>query len=264
MELTLWQILLLAVTQGATEFLPISSSGHLVVLAALLAPEGNMENFEVTDVNIVLHGGTLISILVFYWHRVWRLIGEDRHLIPLLIWGTLPAVIVGLPLKKFYSASVLSNPLLAGFLLIVTGLVLIVASRCTPGKRTYAECGYGRALLIGISQATAVLPGLSRSGVTISTGLWLGLTPNSAATFSFLLAIPAIGGACLLELISLIRDTTPTTSPAYLALGAFVAFLVGLVSLAWLVRWLERGRFQHFAWWCIPLGVAVIVWQLVR
>lgn len=108
----------------------------------------------------------------------------------------------------------------------------------------------------------AIFPGLSHSGATISTGLRLGLSRESAATFSFLLAIPAIGGACLLETISLARDATWVTPLTYLVLGAGVSFVTGLVSLVWLIRVLRGGRIQYFAWWCIPLGVAVVVWQV--
>jgi undecaprenyl-diphosphatase len=262
MDLSLWQIVILAITQGATEFLPISSSGHLVVLAAFMAPGGTTEGLEVSDVNIVLHGGTLVSILVFYWQRIWRLVGEDRRLIGLLFVGTLPAVLVGLPLKKFGGEAVLSSPLLAGCLLPVTGIVLLWASRAKPGDKVYGQIGYPSALAIGVAQALAILPGLSRSGMTISAGLRLGLQPQSAATFSFLLAIPVIGGACLLELASMLGEASLNTPLHYLAIGALISFAVGLVSLAWLVRWLERGRFQYFAAWCIPLGAIVVVWQL--
>jgi undecaprenyl-diphosphatase len=121
---------------------------------------------------------------------------------------------------------------------------------------------YWQAFLIGIGQAAAIMPGLSRSGATISAGLRLGLSRDSAATFSFLLAIPVIGGACFLEIRSLLQQATFVTPPSYLAIGAVISFVVGLVSLIWLIRLLERGRLHYFACWCIPLGVAVIVWQL--
>jgi undecaprenyl-diphosphatase len=263
MQLSLWQIVVLAVVQGATEFLPISSSGHLVVVAALFSPDGTTRGLDIADVNIVLHGGTLVSILVFYWHRVWRLLGEDRRTIGLLIMGTIPAVVLGLPIKEFASESILGNPLLAGFLLPMTGLLLIWAARADIGSTTYPAMSYRQAVLIGTSQAAAILPGLSRSGATICTALRLGLSRDSAATFSFLLAIPAIGGACVLEIVSLVRQTTVTTPLTHLALGALVSFVVGLLSLIWLIRLLERGKLHLFAGWVIPLGLVVIVWQLL-
>ena len=258
-QLETWQMVVLAVVQGLTEFLPISSSGHLVIVAAWFG--GGEKELDVSDVNIVLHVGTLCSILVFYWYRVWRLIGEDRRAVVLLAIGTLPAVVVGVPLKLWFE-QVLESPLLAGCMLLVTGAILLAAARCRRGEGEYLRLGFGQALLIGGAQAVAILPGISRSGATIAMGLRLGLSPKSAATFSFLLAIPAIGGAGLLELKSLLGDAQHATPPLDLAAGAVVSFIVGLASLWWLVRWLERGRFQLFAWWCIPLGLGVIVWQL--
>ena len=251
-----WLILLiLAVVQGIAEFLPISSSGHLVILADLI---GGKDDLDVNDVNIVLHVGTLLSIIVFYWQRIMRLLGEDRRIIPLLLLGTLPVVAIGLPLKMF-ADHWLENPFLGGCLLPFTGLILIWASRRKPGELRYQDLGWGKTLLIGTSEAIAVLPGLSRSGTTISAGLRLGLTTQSAATFSFLLAIPAIGGAGTLEVAKLVKDAQWSTPWQLLLMGMFVSFVVGLGSLWWLIRWLEKGKLQYFAYWCIPVGILVAI-----
>ena len=254
-----WLILLiLAVVQGIAEFLPISSSGHLVILADLLGDAGNV---DVNDLNIVLHVGTLLSIIVFYWQRILKLLGEDRRIVPLLIFGTLPVVVIGLPLKMF-AEHWLENPFLAGCLLPITGLILIWASRRKPGEQLYQDLTWGKTLLIGTSEAIAVLPGLSRSGTTISAGLRLGLTAQSAATFSFLLAIPAIGGAGTLEVIKTLKGAPMSTPWHLLLMGMAVSFIVGLGSLWWLIRWLERGKLQYFAYWCIPVGIAVAIYNL--
>ena len=262
MELQLWHILVLAVVQGIAEFLPISSSGHVVIAAELLAP-GDAKAFDVSDVNIVLHVGTLLSILAFYWQRIIRLITEDRRTIGLLIVGTIPAVVIGVPVKMLQSG-LLESPLLSGALLIVTGAMLIWVSRCQFGEGNYQDLSHRDSLLIGCGQAAAILPGLSRSGATISAGLGLGLSPSAAATFAFLLAIPAIGGAGSLEVVSMIKDHEASSTPiGYLLLGALISFAVGFASLWWLVRMLERGRFRWFAAWCIPVGVIVVLWQLL-
>lgn len=262
MQLALWQIIALAMVQGVTEFLPISSSGHLVVLAALIS-SGDAKQLDIVDLNIVLHIGTLFSILVFYWSRIWRLLSQDRRTIGLLVVGTIPAVLIGLTIKLAFD-DLLQSPLLAGLLLPVTGLILIWAGRGLNGKTQYQQLSHRQAFVIGCSQAAAILPGLSRSGATISTGLKLGLAPQSAATFSFLLAIPAIAGAGVLELASLVSHNEAVETPGiHLLIGGLVAFVVGLGSLFWLVNWLERGRLQFFAWWCIPLGICVVIWQLL-
>jgi undecaprenyl-diphosphatase len=360
MELTLHEILILAVVQGITEFLPISSSGHLVVLATFLSPERGSAAFDIADLNIVLHGGTLGSILIFYGKRIWQLLTTDRRVLGLLVIGTVPAVGVGIPIKLFASDTILSNPLLAGVCLIITGGLLAWIGRMPRGEQPYQQLTYRAALGIGLSQAAAIMPGLSRSGTTISIGMRLGLAPTAAATFSFLLAIPAIGGACVLEIGSAWLKNRPTspalshaplknqhltdssqlapaglspsaTSPSatstaasplnaassppfplsfsgepsakgaaeptpepaslgkhpfqgeqaltldapplplpvpriprwQLALGAVISCVVGLGSLAWLQRWIERNQIGNFAYWCIPLGLSVITWQLL-
>jgi undecaprenyl-diphosphatase len=264
MEFDLWKVLILAVVQGIGEFLPISSSGHVVVVAALL--KSSKENLDVADLNIVLHLGTLLSILVFYWRRILDLLSKDRQVIGWIVLGTIPAVIIGLPLKKLFGW-VLSDPLVAGCMFPVTGVVLLLASRHSEGKTDYRQMSWKQALLIGCAQAAAIMPGLSRSGSTISAALGLGLKRESAATFSFLLAIAAIAGAGVLEGIDILHAIQenayhPSATPLNMLIGAGVAFVVGLASLWVLVRLLERGRLTVFAWYCIALGVAAIGWQL--
>jgi len=263
------EILVLAVVQGIGEFLPISSSGHVVVGLALFAQSGySIPEKERLTVNIMLHMGTLLAILVFYRQRIWRLLGEDRRVIGLLLVGSLPAGVVGIAIKttQFGGAieeTVLDNPLVAGLMFPITGLMLLWSARRDTGQTTCRELGYGRALLVGGLQAFAILPGISRSGATIVAGLGCGLRRDEAATFSFLLAIPAVSGAGLLETVKLLRHSAESTPPAALALGALLSFAVGLVSLWCLVRWLRQGRLHLFAWWVIPLGVAVTAWQLL-
>jgi undecaprenyl-diphosphatase len=150
--------------------------------------------------------------------------------------------------------------------LIVTGCLLIWAGRQPPGEVTYQQITYKQAWIIGLFQAIAPLPGLSRSGSTISGGMWQRLRPEAAATFSFLLSLPAVGGACTLEGLKLFKQLrdggASSTPPGQLLVGALVSFVVGVFALLWLLNWLKAGRFKDFAWWCIPLGIAVIIWQL--
>lgn len=262
MHLALWQLLILAVVQGVTEFLPISSDGHLVVLSAIMLGGDQDALDKFIEVNIVLHIGTLFSILVYYWQRVWRLLGEDRRVIGLLIVGTIPAVVLGLPLRKLWP-EILSNPLLAGLMLPVSGLLLLIAARFQKGTGDYQTLPYGKTFLIGIAQATAILPGLSRSGSTITAGVLSGLSPKAAANFSFLLALPVIGGAGLLEVIEMAREGSSSGVPvAHLVAAGITSFFVGLGAIAGLMQVIQRGRLAWFAWWCIPLGIAVTLWQL--
>ena len=253
--------ILLGIVQGVTEFLPISSDGHLAVALALYQAATGSKVSDALGLTIVLHAGTLVAIVVVYWQRIGRLVGEDRRVIGLLIVGTLPAVIIGWPLHH-WGGSILTKPLLAGCMLPLTGIMLIWGASRPVGDTLYRELSHRRALLIGMLQAVAILPGISRSGTTISAGLALGLRRDEAATFSFLLAIPAVGGACLLELFKLLDDAPASTDVGPLAVGAIVSLVAGLISLRWLLRWLQQGRIQYFAWWCIPFGLAVVAWQM--
>ncbi len=265
MEFSLWQVVVLAVVQGVAEFLPISSDGHLVVVAPLLFP-GRSTPPEMLDLTIVLHLGTLGSILVYYRGRIARLLGEDRRVIPLLVVGTLPAVVLVLGLKVLLDdrlETILSSPLLAGCMLPVSGLALLWSLGRAAGAREYRDLTWLDSLAIGICQAAAILPGLSRSGSTIACGLGLGLTRPAAATYSFLLAIPALAGAGVYEAFSLLKDGEPLSAPpSFLAVGAAVSFAVGLASIALLERLLVRGQLRWLGWYCIALGLAVLVWQL--
>ena len=254
--MTLLDLLILAVVQGIAEFLPISSSGHLVIISELLDSGGAS-----ADVNIVLHLGTLLSIVVFFRRRLVRLLTADRRVLWLLAVGSFPAVVLGLLIKIRYEY-LLESALLTGPMLIVTGLLLL--STRTLGRATcaYADLRPGKALIVGAFQALALLPGISRSGATISAGLRVGLGRRAAATFSFLLAVPVMVGAGAQEVRELWRGHEPSASVGLLALGCTVSFVVGLASLAWLLRWIEKGKLYYFAYWGIPVGIAVLGWQL--
>lgn len=256
-----FEILILAIVQGIAEFLPISSSGHVVVTAELFAQCGYPLKERIT-VNIVLHLGTLLAIVAFYFRRIIHLLRADRRVIGLILVGTIPAVVVGLPLRMLFERG-LESALLAGFLFPVTGMMLFWGDRHTSGTLQARDLTYGKALVIGLFQAAAILPGISRSGSTIVGGLLCGLRRDEAAALAFLLAIPAIGGAGVLEALHLFSQPAAAMSVPVLALGGVLSTVVGYVSLAWLVRWLQQGHLHWFAWWVIPLGPTVIVWQLL-
>ena len=256
------QIVVLAFVQGVGEFLPISSSGHVLVAASLFERFGGGLPEDKLTLNIVLHLGTLLAILVFYRRRIWQLLGSDRGVIGPLIVGTVPAVVIGLPLDMCCE-EILEIPLLAGFMFLVTGGLLLWSAKAEQGTLVCRDLTVSQSLVIGLFQAFAILPGVSRSGSTIVAGISCGLKRDEAATFSFLLAIPVIGGAGLLELVDLLQTPSGGTEWGLLVLGALVSFYVGLGSLWWLVRWLQQGRLYLFAWWVIPVGLAVITWQLV-
>lgn len=260
-QFSLWQVVVLAVVQGITEFLPVSSDGHLALVEPLLW-QGSSPRPNSMDLTIVLHLGTLGSILVYYRQRIMRLLGDDRRVLGLIIVGTIPAVVLVLTCQVLLDEvfdPILKSTFLAGWMLPVTGAAVIWAQRHGGGSRDYRELKWSESLLIGLAQAAAILPGLSRSGSTIAAGLTLGMSRSAAATYSFLLAIPALAGAGVYKAFSMVWHQTPlSTSPTNLGIGAAISFVVGLAAIAVLTRVLERGRLHYFGWYCIALGVVVI------
>jgi undecaprenyl-diphosphatase len=257
--LSLWQVVTLAILQGVAEFLPISSSGHLLLMAPLLL--GRREPPEdMLTLSVVLHIGTLGSIVVHYRAAIRRMLTEDRRVVGLIVVGTLPAVVVGLAVKIYFE-DFLEAPWLAAAMLLVTGTVLWVVHHRGLGTADYRNLSWLGAFWVGVCQAAAILPGLSRSGATIAAGLAVGLSRPAAATYAFLLALPALAGAGVLEGLSAVHQR-PQTPWEWLLLGALVAFAVGLAALRWLERWLVRGRLVWFAWYCWLVGAVGLLWQL--
>lgn len=248
----LMEMLILAVIQGIAEFLPISSSGHLVIVAALLG-----ESSQSATVEIILHTGTLASILVIFWRRILQLLTRDRRVLPLLVIGTLPVAVVGLWIKTSHE-SLLKSPMLAGCMLLVTAAMLLAMRRLPQREGDYSGFRWWQALVVGCFQAAAILPGISRSGATIFGGRLLGLRGDDAVTFSFLLAIPAISGATVLALEDLHEAGTSGDDILLLAIGAATSFVVGIFALRWLLRWARKEQLHWFAYWCAPVGIAVI------
>ncbi|MFI4876643.1 MAG: undecaprenyl-diphosphate phosphatase [Blastopirellula sp. JB062] len=260
MHIPFWQIIVLAIVQGIAEFLPISSSGHVVLVAALFG--ATPERFDVVELNIFLHLGTFASIVAYYWRQIARLLSEDRRVAGLLVLGTIPAVAAALLLKATGLDDWLQSPLLAACCLLATGAMLLWTSRQTGGETDYRTLSWLRGLMIGIAQAAAVLPGISRSGTTIAAGLTAGLRPQQAATFSFLLALPAILGASAWEIMQRFGEpaTDMQTPLSQLIGGALIAAAVGYVSIGVLVRTLEKRKLHWFAWWCFIAGSGMLLW----
>lgn len=262
------EVFILAVVQGLTEFLPVSSSGHLVVANALLASLGAEPARDLIEVSVILHLGTLAAVLVFYRREIVRLLASDRRAIIPLIIATIPAGVIGVYIEKGLPEStkdlILEDPLLTGVMFLVTAAGLWWIAKRPQGELHYTQLRPGQALAIGFLQAFAILPGISRSGSTIVGGLGVGLTREAAAAFSFLMSIPVIGGAGLLKIKDAV-DTGSTSTPVpVLALGFVVSMVVGLAALWLLIRMLRRGRLELFAYYLAPLGIAVTTWQLIK
>jgi undecaprenyl-diphosphatase len=253
---TLWQGVLLGVVQGITEFLPISSDGHLVLTGTLLGV-----TTPGVFVEVALHVATLGAVLVIYGGRLLVVLRgalrgrpDELRLLGLLALGTLPAAAVGVLAKPLVERT-FDSLWFAGAGFIVTGAILWSA-RAAGGER--GTPGAVAALAIGAAQALAILPGVSRSGSTVSVALWARVRPTAAAEFSFLLAIPAIAGAAVLETGEAVASAG-AVGVVPLIVSCAVAFVSGVWAIRVLIRLLERGRFHLFAPYCWTVGAVTLV-----
>jgi undecaprenyl-diphosphatase len=249
LEAMLWGLV-----QGLTEFLPISSSGHLVLVPAFLGVEP-----PDLATSALLHLGTLAAVLAYYRRDLARLARfrrdpESRHVLWLLIIGTIPATI-GIVLERqleLFQESVTA----VAIALLVTGVVLVVSGFIIRRSKTLEQATSGDAWLVGVAQATALLPGISRSGMTITASLGRGLTGEQAARFSFLLAVPAIAGGGIIEAVQLAGDSGIS---AGLWVGVLVAAASGYVAIAFLIRTLVRIGLRPFAVYCFAVGILALI-----
>ncbi len=271
--------ILLGIVQGIAEFLPISSSGHLAVLQNLFGVNDVAESHLLFDV--MLHLGTLISVIIAYRRDILEILrslvglitgkggrsltaepyGPPRRFVLMIIVATLPLLLV-LPVKDTIE-SLSGNTIYVGIILILTGVMLFAADRLKLGRKNEKNMTYLDALLIGFGQAVATVPGLSRSGTTISVGMARGLDREYAVKFSFILSLPAILGANILTIAKAARAGIDSSAlPVYLA-GVAVAAVVGFFAIK-LVRLLaQKGKFGRFAYYCFAVGLAAIILAIV-
>ena len=261
----MWQeyvrLIVLGIVQGISEFLPISSDGHLVIANAILRYGLGLEESQDGLATVVtLHVGTLLAILIVYAHDIrqtlknWRLCAQ-------IVLATIPAAVVGLTLKDWFDEA-FDSPVIAGLGLFVTAALLFAAQWLESEKFDDQHLPWIVAWVIGCFQALALLPGVSRSGCTISSALMTGVDRMSAARFSFLIAIPATLGAIVLEGKDMLESPPPGMQWGPLLVGTVVAFVVGLGALRLLLRLLAKRRLHWFAIYCCLLGTATLIWQL--
>lgn len=265
---------ILGLIQGVAEFLPISSSGHLAIAQHLLGAKGVTEIPEFFDV--LLHLGTLAAVFAAYWGEIWEMILEffrgigdiahhstpakvppARRMILLVILGTLPLFLV-LPIKDKVEA-LSDNIWFVGGALVVTGCLLWLCDRVRKGRKSEKNAGLVDVLIVGMMQAVATCPGISRSGMTITTGCFMGFDRSFAVRFSFILSIPAVLGANILALKDALEIGIDWASvPAY-CVGVAVAAVSGYLSIRLLRYVADKGRFGAFAYYCWGVGVLTLV-----
>jgi len=249
--LTYLDAIVLGILQGLTEFLPISSSGHLVLAEEILKVKQPGVSFE-----LLLHLGTLLAVFIFFRARIMQLIRalfdssmkRERAVIGYLIIGTVPAGLVGVLFEDFFDRA-FSNPAMTAAMLIVTGLFLL-STRFVAKRANHVQLP--TAIIMGLGQACAIMPGISRSGSTIVAGMLSGVDPSEAAEFSFLLAIPAILGAVVLKMKEM-ANIDPALMGQY-AVGAIASFIFGLAAVYLLLAIIRKGKLDYFAYYCFAVG----------
>ena len=271
------------VIQGIAEFLPISSSGHLAIFQNVF---GMSDGSAITSFNVLLHAGTLLAVFIVYWRDILALIpaafslcgklihrkfgfrhyDENERLLVLMVIATLPLVAIALLGLDDYLEKVNGCLWAIGLILIINGVVLLLSDRVGKQDTAIGELKGRRVLGVGLCQMCALLPGLSRSGSTITGGLLSGLRRTDAVKFSFMLSIPAILGACVLELPDLFSAENAASGAQwgiYLA-GAAVSAVVGILSMKLLQYISKKANFSYFSFYCFAVGAFAVVFDIIR
>ena len=266
--MTLLVAALLGVIQGLTEFLPVSSSAHLILARAFFGWDAGAFGLPF---DVALHAGTLAAVIVYFWADVRSMLAAapslltartgPGHLARMIVIGTIPVVIVGLSFADWLETH-LRTPAVIAVTLTIGGVALLAAERAGSSRRDETTIRPADALLMGTGQAAALVPGMSRSGSTIAVGMFLGMTRESAARFSFLLGIPAIGAAAAKEGLHLVKAGIPGDQLALFAVGMLTSMAVGYLTIKYFLRFLAGHRLDVFAYYRLALAAVTVVWLL--
>lgn len=255
------EALILGIIQGLTEFLPVSSSGHLEIAKALLGDTSVAEQSMLTTV--VLHGATALATIAVFRKDVVEIFSglfqfkwndETKFSLKIII-SMIPAALIGFLFEEQMEVLFENQILLVGFMLIITGVLLFLADKA---KTTSKGVSYSNAFIIGISQAIAILPGISRSGATISTSVLLGIDRTKAARFSFLMVVPLILAKMGKDLSSGMISME-NTNIVPLVVGFIAAFVTGLIACTWMIRLVQKSKLSYFAYYCFVVGIIAII-----
>jgi undecaprenyl-diphosphatase len=270
--MTILQAIILGIVQGLTEFLPISSSGHLLLVPWLFNWHFLLENPDLNKTfDVALHLGTFVAVVLDFWREIGRLLGAwvrslarrslaepEARLAWLLIVSTIPAAIVGVLFEDFIT-NTLGKPWMIGVAMIVFAGFMYLVDHAAKLDRGLESLTWVDAILIGAAQALALLPGVSRSGVTMMTGLLVRLDRESAARYSFLMSIPVIGGAAAFKGLEVARDGLPSGTAMPFAVGMTSAALSGIAAIWFVLAYLKRHNFNLFVVYRIVVGVAILI-----
>lgn len=290
--MTLFQAILMGIIQGLTEFLPVSSSGHLAIFKNVFNVNTDMK----MTFDILLHVGTLIAVFICYWADIKKMVveavrmlidcasnavtffsnrfrgeeeeyrriitGSYRKFVLLVIVSTIPTGIIGLIGKDLVEKAG-QNMLIIGVCLLITACLLMIADKSVPGRKTPKDITYKNALGIGIAQGIATLPGISRSGMTITACLISGFDKRFAVKYSFIMSIPAILGAAVLDLKDMFSESLPASEVGCYITGMVVAAIVGFFCIKTVLVLVRNRKFKYFGYYCIVMGLLSVIYHFV-
>jgi undecaprenyl-diphosphatase len=255
----LMQAAVLGIVQGLTEFLPISSSAHLIIVPWFAGWKDPGPTFDVA-----LHLGTLLALIIYFWPdwiamlRTWR-----KPLLWLIVLGCIPAAIFGFKYEKYFD-TVFRSPLIIGVFMMAMGIVMGLAERFSRKSDELGSLNWKKSLFIGCAQVLALMPGVSRSGITITAGLAAGLKRESAARFSFLLAMPITAGAVLLKLMHIIHYGIAQNEQSSFVVGIVLSAIVGYLAIRYLLQYLQQHSLNIFVWYRLVLGAVVLSFYFLK
>ena len=267
MDATLLTIILLGIVEGVTEFIPVSSTGHLILASELLGYEAS----QWAVFNVVIQLGAILAVVVLYWRTFWAvLIGlfrgkaESWRFVRNVLVAFIPSAVLGFLLIDRIEA-LLGDAMVVAWALLIGGVAMLAIEKTAPQgtEKGVADISLPKAIGVGLIQCLAMIPGVSRSGATILGGLSLGIERRTAAEFSFFLAIPTMLGATTLQLAKH-HDQLGAASPGGIAIGFVVSFLVAILVIKWFIGIVSRRGFAPFAWYRILVGAAAIAWLMLR
>ncbi len=267
-------VIILAIIQGIAEFLPISSSAHLIIFRDLFGIGASSVSGDLAlAFDIALHFGTLLAIAIYFFKDFWNMVisgltkgtkTKDGKLFWYIVVATIPAAIVGVLFEDVIEEAIRTNYILIGIALIIMGVIIYFVDKKSKQEKDFSKMSLKEALLIGCSQVFALIPGFSRSGTTIAAARGLKLNREDAAKFSFYLSAPVVLGAVVLSIFDATTLAAISSHLSIFIVGVGVAFLSGLWCIEFLLRYIKKHDFQLFMWYRVLLGVIVIIYTLIR
>jgi undecaprenyl-diphosphatase len=252
------KIIVLGLIQGLTEFLPISSSGHLVITQKLFGIKENQ-----LLISVLLHFGTLIPVLIIFWQDIKEILSfkkEKRHFIFLIIVASIPTALMGIFFEDFFE-SLFASTISTAVMLIVTGFILLIGDRLANYDKEITNFKWLNAILVGIAQGLAIIPGISRSGSTITASLVQGLKKEDAARFSFILSIPVIGGAGLLKVGDAFSQGVNNFNTLAIVLGMISAVISGYIAIKYFIYILKSKKLIYFSYYLWIIGAIILLYE---